>query len=311
MENLNKNSIFHANILFFILGILLITLGSIVQGREVYSGLLITEYIIVLIPNIIYLKSKGLSLKKTLRLHRISFKQALYVVGITISTYPIAVFLNLIIILVLEQFGDLVINTVPIPSTAPMYLLSLFVIAISPGICEEIMFRGTIMNAYNKLSKKKAIIYSSILFGVFHLNLQNLVGHILLGLVFGIIVYKTNSIYSSILGHTLNNAIAITIGYFALKAQESQMHMEAPIDEMSYKMGMVVSVLVIGIFAAISCFILIKLIKKLPKSQDTEIKTLEMDMGIESYVLPKFIEYLPVLGIVVLFIIINAKFLYL
>lgn len=311
MENFNKDSIFHANILFFILGILFVTLGSIVQGIEIYSGLLITEYIIVLIPNLIYLKSKGLSFKKTLRLNRISFKQALYVIGITICTYPIAVFLNLIVILILGLFGDLAVNTVPIPSTAPMYLLSLFIIAISPGICEEIMFRGTIMNAYDKLSKKKAIIYSSILFGVFHLNLQNLVGPILLGLVFGIIVYKTNSIYSSILGHALNNGIAITIGYFTFKAQENQMYVEAPIDEISYGIGMIMSTIIIGIFALISFFVLIKLIKKLPKSQDTETKTLEMDMEVESYVVPKFIEYLPVLVVVVIFIIVNAKFLYL
>lgn len=308
---MNKNSVFHANILYLVLGILLITLGSILQGREVYTGLLFTEYIIILLPSIIYLKSKGLSIKKTLRLNKISLKQVVYIIGITVFTYPIAVFLNLIVISILQLFGDLVPNAVPIPDTAPMYLISLFVMAISPGICEEIMFRGVIMDAYGSLSKKKAIIYSAILFGMFHLNLQNLVGPILLGIIFGIIVYKTNSIYSSILGHALNNGIAMTIGYLASRGQNNIQNIDASVSEISYETQMIVSILVIGLLALISYFILMRLIKNLPESKREEVEILETNIDIQEYSHSKFVEYFPVIGIVLLFIIVNIKFLYL
>ncbi len=311
MEDLNKNSIFHANTLYFILGILFITLGSIVQGREIYSGLLITQYIIILIPNLIYIKLKGLSLKETLKLNKISFKQVLYIGGITLFTYPIAVFLNLIVIFILGMFGELVLSTAPLPSTLAMYIVSLLVIGVSPGICEEIMFRGTIMNAYSNLSKKKAIIYSAILFGIFHLNLQNLVGPILLGIIFGIMVSKTNSIYSSMLAHGLNNGIAMTIGYFASKAQENMIHMDMPVPEINYEVQMIITILIIGMMALVSYFILVKLIKKLPESKDEEIKSLEVDIEIEKPLKAKMTDYLPVLGIVLLFIIVNVKYLYL
>ncbi len=70
------------------------------------------------------------------------------------------------------------------------------------------------------LERKKAIIYSAILFGIFHFNVQNLLGPIYLGLLFGIIAYKTDSIYPTIIGHTVNNTIALTIGYFATRAEQ-------------------------------------------------------------------------------------------
>ena len=63
MEELKRPSILEANSLYFILGVLLLFLGSYVQSREIYSGLLITEYIIILIPNLIFLKAKKLPIK--------------------------------------------------------------------------------------------------------------------------------------------------------------------------------------------------------------------------------------------------------
>lgn len=310
MENLNENSVYHANILYFLVGIILITIGSLVQRVEIYSGLLITQYILILFPNLMYMRIKKLPLKKSLRLNKISFKQVLYIVGITIFAYPIAVFLNLAVIIILESFGELAPAVDIIPRTFPMYLLSLFIIGLGPGICEEVMFRGTIMNAYGKLSRKKAIIYSAVLFGIFHLNMQNLVGPILLGIIFGITVYKTNSIYSSIIGHTLNNSIAMTIGYFAFRGQESLMEIEAQAVEVDYEAQLLVSLITVGIIAMVSYFILRRLIKNLPTSVGANEELEDGEREEEYSGTPKFLVYLPVLGIVLLFIIVNVKFLY-
>ncbi len=76
------------------------------------------------------------------------------------------------------------------------------------------MFRGVILNAYNKLGYRKSIIITGVLFGLFHFTILNFVGPAILGIIFGIMVYKTNSLYSSIIAHTVNNGIALTIGYF-------------------------------------------------------------------------------------------------
>lgn len=299
VEKLNRSSILEANLLYLILGILLFSLGSIVQSREIYSGLLITEYLIILVPNLIFLKLKGLSIKSTLRLNRISLKQVIYIGLIMLFSYPIAVFLNTLVISILNYFGETVASSVPIPDSGKMYLLSLFVIGLSPGICEEIMFRGTIMRAYESMGKNKAIIYSAILFGIFHLNLQNLVGPIFLGFILAILVYKTNSIYSSILGHAFSNGIAMTIGYFASKFQAGVEN--TPAYEISYKLQLLIALLWFGILALISTFILRKLLKNLP-GDEVHVEGFKKSLSLT--------DLIPVILIIILFIIINTKYLF-
>lgn len=301
MYEKNKTSIFEANILYLLLGILFFYFGGAAQRREIYTGIIITEYLIILLPNINYLRLKKLSLKKVLRLNKISFKQIGYIILITVFSYPVAIFLNTLMLTILSFFGDLIPSSVPIPENLPMYFFGLFVIALAPGICEEVMFRGTIMNAYGNLGKRKAIIYSAILFGVFHLNLQNLLGPTFLGLILGITVYKTNSIFASILGHTLNNGIALTIGYFTMKAQ-SKLE-DIPAYEIPHQVQMLIALAVVSVFALISLLILIKLIKKLPGAEVVEVQDAELNHS-------KVIHYLPLIPIILLYIIINTKYLF-
>lgn len=163
------------------------------------------------------------------------------------------------------------------------------------------MFRGTMMNSYRNLGRNKAIIYSAILFGIFHLNLQNLLGPIFLGLILGITAYKTNSIYSSILGHTLSNGIALTIGYFTMKAQSKIG--DVPAYEIPHQVQMLIVLAVVSVFALVSLFILIKLIKKLPGAEIVEVQDAEFNHS-------KVIHYLPLIPIIVLYIMINTKYLF-
>lgn len=298
MERIERPSILEGNILYLMLGILLWVVGSIVHNEEVYSGILITEYIVILLPNLIYLKLRGFSLGKILRLNKISFKQIRYIILITIVSYPIAIFFNFIMTMILSVFGNIVQDPVPMADSLLTYFISLFVIALAPGICEEVMFRGIIMSAYSNLGKKKAIIYSAILFGVFHLNLQNLLGPTVLGMVLGITVYKTNSIYASILGHTLSNGIAVTIGYFATKSIDDIGDGHIPAFEIPNNIQMLILFFILAIFAIIATFILIKLLRGLPEGKETTV--------IEPvYRGTRTIDYIPLLGIIALFTYIN------
>lgn len=304
MNRLEKPSILEANILYVLIGVLFMIIGPIVQGREIYSGLLITEYLILLLPNLMYLKLRGFSLTKVLRLNKISFKQIFYVTLITIFAYPIALFFNYIMIMILTYFSEPIIDLVPMAQNTSMYFYSLFVIALAPGICEEVMFRGTIMSAYDNLGKRKAILYSAILFGLFHFNLQNLLGPIALGIVLGMTVYKTNSIYASIIGHTLSNGITVTIGYFATMATEGLSPKEIPALEIPNSVQMLITLIVLGLIALISTIVVRGLIKKLPAGEDslTEDRT-----SSES----RTVDYIPLLFILVMFILINMKVFFL
>lgn len=316
IKNRKEPSILEANILYLLIGIALITIGAQAQSRNIYMGLLITEYLIILLPILFFLKIKGYSIRENLRLNGISLKQAVFVILIVVFSYPIAIFFNFIGLFLLDKFAQVRPNTVPIPSTSKQYLISFLVIALTPGICEEVMFRGMIMNSYDKLGRKKAIIYSAILFGIFHFNAQNLLGPIFLGLLFGIIAYKTNSLIATIIGHTLNNTIALTIGYTINRLEDE---IDPAIDGVVFPEGSeaLMGIVGLGIVALIFGIIVYKLIKNLPSSgeyQGMEVNNFVLGDSLMDFASKKksmgIIDSIPVFIIIVLFMVWNYKYLF-
>lgn len=85
------------------------------------------------------------------------------------------------------------------------------VMVITAVICapifEEIIFRGIIQKGLmNKgVEPWKAIMFSSIIFGVVHGNPWQFVGAVLLGCVLGLVYYKTKSLLLPMLLHGFNN----------------------------------------------------------------------------------------------------------
>lgn len=89
------------------------------------------------------------------------------------------------------------------------------VIAIIPAISEELLFRGIVQTNFIKgLGAKSGIIITGLLFALFHFNPFSFFGLLIIGIYFSFLVYKTNSIYTSIIGHFTNNFIAIMSFYF-------------------------------------------------------------------------------------------------
>jgi membrane protease YdiL (CAAX protease family) len=92
------------------------------------------------------------------------------------------------------------------------YLIAYFALAITPAICEEILFRGLILSALlKKFSPSISIIVSAGLFAAFHMDLYRFLPTMVLGLLLGWIVYKTRSIFLSILFHFMNNALSVLL----------------------------------------------------------------------------------------------------
>jgi len=86
-------------------------------------------------------------------------------------------------------------------------IISLFYIGLAAAFSEELFFRGLILDGFAiNYSKKKAIIISSLLFGLIHLNPWQFVGAFIIGLVLAYICIETKSILLCIYMHFLNNA---------------------------------------------------------------------------------------------------------
>lgn len=313
----NKPTINEVNVLFLILSLVLLGLGSIVQQRNIHTGILITEYIIILLPNVLYLKLRGYSLKEVLGLKSITLRQGIHVFFIMIFAYPIAVFLNYIVAIFVTSISQAVPIGVPIPTNWKEYIIGLIVIAITPGICEEVMFRGTVQSAYMKLGAKKAILFTSLLFGMFHFNLLNFMGPFFLGIVLGIIRLKTGSLYGPIIGHTVNNGIAMSIGYAFSGMLENMQEItdQAPIIPQGIET--IITMMVLFGWALFSFVILYLLLKSLPDTRDkskqyseTEEKLNVEVQEIEENIHEK-ISWIPIIIIGGIFIFLNYRYFFL
>lgn len=83
--------------------------------------------------------------------------------------------------------------------------------ALLAPLVEEMMFRGAMQNYFMRTSSNPwvGIIVTALIFGVVHMNPQQVVYAALLGLVFGWIYYRTRSLLPVITGHVLNNSVAV------------------------------------------------------------------------------------------------------
>ena len=88
--------------------------------------------------------------------------------------------------------------------------LMFFLLAISPAICEELVFRGAFLGLLRRVvPTRRAVFLSSIFFGLTHLSIFRLLPTTILGVVMGWLVVRTGSLASSIVFHMMYNGSAV------------------------------------------------------------------------------------------------------
>jgi uncharacterized protein len=106
-----------------------------------------------------------------------------------------------------EMFKNLVNN--------PRNIFSILTLVVSAPILEELIFRGIILDGLLKrYSPIKAIIVSSFLFGIVHLNPWQFLSAFILGIFIGWVYHRTKSVTLSIAIHAINNLMATSIMFF-------------------------------------------------------------------------------------------------
>ena len=110
-----------------------------------------------------------------------------------------------------------------LPSQSGYLILFLMYVCLIGPILEEIIFRGFILKSMQKYGNLTAIIVSSILFSMFHLNLVQFINPVLMGIVLAFITIKSKSIFPAMIAHIFNNTIAFTAtGIVSLKMPLAQ-----------------------------------------------------------------------------------------
>ena len=213
-----KPAVAHVCILFSAVILLFVLLGFRVQRNEFYSGILITEFALIMLPALIYLLVFKYDLKYVLRLNKTSFLNFFLVFCIMAFAIPIAGLFNLANLwLVNSIFGKVMVAQPPIAQDSLGLLLNILVIGGSAGICEEFLFRGVIQRGFERFGAVTSVLLAAFLFSLTHLDFQKIFGTFMLGALIGFIVYRSNSLYAGMFGHFTNNSLAVLIGFIAAK----------------------------------------------------------------------------------------------
>ena len=97
-----------------------------------------------------------------------------------------------------------------------------FLLSITPGVCEEILFRGTILSGLRqKFTDKQAMWIQAGMFGLIHFSAFRFPGTAIAGALITYILIKTRSLYCCVLFHILFNAtpVLVTLGGDELEAK--------------------------------------------------------------------------------------------
>jgi uncharacterized protein len=90
------------------------------------------------------------------------------------------------------------------------FIVSILLVGIIPAFVEEMLFRGVILSGFRgNYSMRKAIIISSLLFGIVHLNPWQFISAFIIGVFSAWICIKAKSIVLSIYIHLFNNLLAV------------------------------------------------------------------------------------------------------
>ena len=211
-----KPNIIQVTVLYSIIVILFVFIGGRIQQKEFYSGILVTEFFLILLPSLMFLFSFGFDLKKVLRIKKIKISNIFLILGIVLLSIPLVAAVNIInLFLIKEIFGNIKVSELPISYESGMFfILNIFVVGVSAGICEEVLFRGVIQRGFEKFGVFISILLSSCLFALMHMDFQKFLGTLILGCLIGFIVYRTNSIFSGMFAHFINNSVAVVLLYF-------------------------------------------------------------------------------------------------
>ncbi|MFN3530285.1 MAG: lysostaphin resistance A-like protein [Bacteroidia bacterium] len=114
-----------------------------------------------------------------------------------------------------EEKASQTINMLLGRTSLSAFLINMLVMAVLPAIGEELIFRGLLQRSFQKAFQNHhlAIWMAAILFSAIHMQWLGFFPRMLLGALFGYLVFWTGSLLPAIFGHLLNNSMALMAEY--------------------------------------------------------------------------------------------------
>ena len=204
--------------ILFVAGVavLFFSAGSQLQLWLGESGLLAAEWLLLFVPAVLVVSLYGFDPVRTLSLRKPSGLGVLGSVLLIMGAVPLVWFIGWIQTFIfpvpwelLEGLADLVTA-----DTVGRLVWLLLLLAVTPAVCEEILFRGVLLGGTRTLQPWRMIVLNGVVFGAFHLSFETAIRFVptaTLGMVIAWAVWRTGSIWVGALMHFLNNGAIVAL----------------------------------------------------------------------------------------------------
>lgn len=174
--------------------------------------ILISQLAVFGIPILFIIITNFKNLNNIFLFKKISLKNIIMIIGMTLSLIPFAMLLAIISSIFFggNDVGDVVSEI----TQESGILISLFVVAVIPSFFEEIALRGVIFSGYKGKKIFLAAIVNGLFFAIIHMNMQQFLYAFILGVFFCYFVYYTKSIWAGIIAHLTVNSSQNLLAYF-------------------------------------------------------------------------------------------------
>jgi membrane protease YdiL (CAAX protease family) len=104
---------------------------------------------------------------------------------------------------------------------------NLFVVAVLPGVAEEVIFRGILQKEIMRVSGNPilAVIVASLLFSAMHMQFYTFIPRLALGIMLGLVFYWSKNLWIPIILHFMNNGLSV-IAWYMLPREDIENSLE-------------------------------------------------------------------------------------
>ena len=228
--NGRKPSVFAASFLFLLAGMgklvgeyvawpFVFLAGRLFDGVDAGAQSQLTQFLyyilFVALPVMLYAR-RDPGIASHLRIEPLKGRVA----ALSVLTAAVAVlFINCVsqlwFILIQCMGGTIPASGVAVPTTVRGLASAVILSAVLPGICEELLFRGLMLSAWEERGSLRAVTTVSLLFTLLHGNLLGIPSEFICGVLLACIVISSGSLFAGMVFHTVFNSTLLIASYWA------------------------------------------------------------------------------------------------
>lgn len=183
-----------------------------------YIQIGISELIAVGVPIMIYARSMWhgsiKDVKSELMLSPCKISLIVLSIGLGITGQFVMMLLNIPAnIFVFDVLKQEASDAVPVAFELYEIFIGIVAVVIIPAVLEEFWLRGLVFRAYNKCNTLVAVLFTTMVFALMHMRLNEICGFLFMGVMSALILLRTKSLYAAILYHAFSNLAALLFGF--------------------------------------------------------------------------------------------------